>query len=242
MKVHFQIDKSANYLLKSEGEAYIRVSLDSFNEFSELFFDIELAERIMKVFERKPEDLLKSRWNSDGTINFLYVWSFPENSILKELGEYHASAYCHQKPSSKLWVSSSHIKRMLDIKEFDDKMLNRIFEIADLSQNWDGYDAIPVKDLTLVSAIKYLRAIFASDDYYHPDYEDVYPTPYGSLVIDFENEDGLVSTEVGRSDFGFFTDFKGKGNYGYEGYTNDFNKMPIPETVKEFITKKEIKR
>ena len=238
MKIHFRIDSSAIHLLKKDGEAYIRVSLKPFDNFSYEFLNVELAEKVLKMFGKDTDNLLKNRWNQDGTINFLYIGKFPEENVIDKLGDYHASAYCHQhKPVDKLFISLRHLKDILGNIVFNDKMLNQLIEIADLSGNWDGNDAVPVKETTLLNAVRFLTAVFSSDEYVLPEPDDVYPTPYGSLVIDFNTKDGLVSTEVGNSDFGFFTDFTGNGNYGVDGYTNDFVKMPVPESVKKFILK-----
>lgn len=239
--MHFRIDSSAIHLLRNEGEAYIRVSLKPFDNFSYEFLNVELAEKVLKMFGKDADNLLKNRWNQDGTINFLYISKFPEGNVIDKMGDYYASAYCHQhKPVDKLFISLRHLKDILENIVFDDKMLNRLIDIADLSDNWDCYDAVPVKETTLLNAVRFLTAVFSSDEYVLPEPDDIYPTPYGSLVIEFNTEDGLVSTEVGNSDFGFFTDFTSKENYGVEGYTNDFVNNPVPETVERFIKNKKL--
>ena len=243
--VELWFDKSATYCLKNQGEAYIHASLCAFNG-SRSFVYVELAKKIMRIFGKDPSELFKIQWRNklhvdedgdewlEARINYLHLENLEPLDIMYN---FYLSSYKHQKCGTFLFVDVKWIKMVLDIKDLDEKVFDRIIEFVKLKDNWDGYGAIPIKDLTLVSLVKYLRNVFSDDSFYKPDVEDIYPTPYGSIVIDFETERGLVSSEIGNSDFGFFTDYSGSDNYGVEGFTNDFDKQPIPECIIKHITK-----
>lgn len=243
--VDLWIDKSATYCLKQDGEAYVNASLCAFDG-SRTFVYVELAKKIMNVFKRDSSELFKNQWRNklhidedgdewlEARINYLYLENLDPLDVMYN---FYLSSYKHQKNGTFLFVDVEWIKKVIDAKDLDEKVVDRIIEFVKLKDNWDGYGAIPIKELTLVSLVKYLRSVFSDESLYKPDVEDIYPTPYGSIVIDFETERGLVSSEIGSSDFGFFTDYNESENYGVEGFTNDFDKEPIPECIIKHITK-----
>lgn len=59
-----------------------------------------------------------------------------------------------------------------------------------------------------------------------PNADSMYATPYGTIVIDIQNERGIVSVEIGNEKLGFFTDYHSGENYGSEGITTDFEHIP----------------
>lgn len=59
-----------------------------------------------------------------------------------------------------------------------------------------------------------------------PDENDVMPSAFGTVVIDFYNERGLVSIEVGRTKVGFFTDYEDGINEESDGLATDFRSIP----------------
>lgn len=78
-----------------------------------------------------------------------------------------------------------------------------------LPNNWDGFGAVAVNKSVQNNAREFLTKL----DYLFLDCleeEDMYSTPYGTVVLDFQNEKGMVSVEVGESKIGFFTDFTDK--------------------------------
>ena len=65
-------------------------------------------------------------------------------------------------------------------------------------------------------------------------------TPYGSITLDLETEDGIVSIEFGDHKIGFFTDFKdGVGNYSFEGFDWTPNCDLLSENLKMVLKKYE---
>lgn len=67
-----------------------------------------------------------------------------------------------------------------------------------------------------------------------PDWWNV--TPYGSIVLDLEVEDGLLSIEFGGTQIGFYTDFEGDlENHASEGFDWTDNGYLLSETLKTLL-------
>jgi hypothetical protein len=64
-------------------------------------------------------------------------------------------------------------------------------------------------------------------------------TPYGSIILDLEIEDGIVSIEFGDHRIGFFTDFReGMTNYASEGFDWTPNCDLLSENLKILLKRK----
>ena len=118
------------------------------------------------------------------------------------------------------------------------KCLNEIDKISKLEEDWDGYGAIVPSEIIIENAKIFLSLIF-NNDYKVFDEENIYPTPYGTIIIDIEpKDDYFVSVEIGNNAIGWFTKF-GKDNYPKEFesdlYETDFKSLP--EEVKITLDK-----
>ena len=60
-----------------------------------------------------------------------------------------------------------------------------------------------------------------------PKRDDVMPSPFGTVIVDFETKRGLVSVEVGRTKIGYFTDFEDGINEESDGIITNFKDVPI---------------
>lgn len=86
---------------------------------------------------------------------------------------------------------------------------DRLNIIKNLPDNWDGYGAVRID----VSVYYNVRSFLSELDNFFFNYlkeEDIYCTPYGTVVLDFEKNEEIVSVEVGESKIGFFTEFSDK--------------------------------
>ncbi len=104
-------------------------------------------------------------------------------------------------------------------------LLMRMEEISRLRTNWDGDGAVTPN----ADAVRNARKLIIQLDEKDADKllgGDVYASPYGSVVMDFETERGMVSVEIGDRSMGFFTDFKDGVNYAAEGIPVDGYKVP----------------
>ena len=111
---------------------------------------------------------------------------------------------------------------------------NRIKSFYSLSKNWDGYGAtVPEKNVinNSVYFIKSLPDSLLTD----VEMESIVPTPYGSIVIDFENNQDIISVEIGENKIGFFTDFKSSENLSSNGIL--FNQETLPRELTEAFQK-----
>ena len=105
------------------------------------------------------------------------------------------------------------------------KIKARLHTIACLDENWDGYDATVPSEQTIRNSFKFVESAF-KEGFTQLEPADVYPTPYGSIVIEFKTEQtGLVSVEIGQEQIGFFTDFKNKPNYALDATQSDFTEI-----------------
>lgn len=105
--------------------------------------------------------------------------------------------------------------------------------IADLQENWDGYGASAVPTDIIRNARSFLRTL-QGQGVVIEDATNIYPTPYGTVVIEVYNDRGLVSMEIDRHHVGFFTDYRACGNWGSEGIDTDFKE--IPEQLRQHLS------
>lgn len=101
----------------------------------------------------------------------------------------------------------------------------KIDSISLLGGNWDGYGS----EKPNCEAIKNARHLIETLDRETLKFlatDAIYPSSYGSLILDFETKRGLVSVEIGDSTMGFFTDFIDGNNYAAEGISTDFVSVP----------------
>lgn len=78
-----------------------------------------------------------------------------------------------------------------------------IESFVNLSDNWDGYAAIPLYKPTAIKAKTFLLEIQEFVQYI----DDIFPNPYGTLTIEFVNKekDIKLSLEIGLTKYGYFT-------------------------------------
>lgn len=116
--------------------------------------------------------------------------------------------------------------------------INEIDKISKLEENWDGYDGVVPSEIVIENAKKFVTLIFNSG--YKVFYEEnIYPTPYGSIIVDVEpKDDYFVSIEIGKNAIGWFTKF-GKNNYPEELMMDiiEINFESLPEELKIALDK-----
>ena len=129
-------------------------------------------------------------------------------------------------------------QQMTDSYENDcDSQLQQIkakmHTIACLDENWDGYDVTVPSEQTIRNSFKFVESAF-KEGFTQLDPEDVYPTPYGSIVVEFKTrQTGLVTVEIGQEQIGFFINFKNKPNYALDATQSDFTE--ILRTLKKVL-------
>lgn len=102
---------------------------------------------------------------------------------------------------------------------------NRVSEIDNLPDNWDGCNAVAPYPQVIKNSYKFIDALL-SLGISNIDSEDIYPMPYGSIVFEVNNNKGMVSIEIGKHSIGFFTDFVEHENLFSNGEETDFRSIP----------------
>ena len=102
---------------------------------------------------------------------------------------------------------------------------NKLDDIANLEQGWDGYHASAIDGVVVRNAHSFIASMI-SEGFEAVLADDVYPTPYGTIVVEYTNDNGLVSMEISATQVGYFTDYPGCGNYGSRGSNTDFKSIP----------------
>lgn len=109
---------------------------------------------------------------------------------------------------------------------------NKVSLISMLDDNWDGFGAVKPCNEVISNTYKALDA-FCEYGYCLQTDEDVYPTPYGSIVLDYKSYAGLLSVEIGKTKLGFFTDFVNGDNMCSAGIDTSFRE--VPEQLKKAL-------
>ena len=114
------------------------------------------------------------------------------------------------------------------------KFLNKINLFGKLTENWDGHGAAMPNRQTLANARKFINELIAKEDVLleNLDIENITPTPYGTIVFDWEIDKNIVSVEIGDTKIGFFTDFANNGN-NIISEGEIFNERKLPENLKQ---------
>lgn len=88
------------------------------------------------------------------------------------------------------------------------ELIAKITSYVNLEFNWDGYGAIPTTHKCVERA---LYVISKLDDVHISIATETTPCPNGTVVVDFESQQGLVSVEFGENTFGYI--LRMNGNY-----------------------------
>ena len=92
-----------------------------------------------------------------------------------------------------------------------DAHYQKLSKIYYLPKNWDGYNASVISRTVFDNSCAFLQKIDNSIENLLSE-DDIVPTPYGTIVMDFIKDENLVSVEIGEDTIGFFTEFKNDEN------------------------------
>ncbi len=118
----------------------------------------------------------------------------------------------------------SNISPPLDGSNIE-QLKGRITAIGLLNDNWDGYGAIRPNIETVHQGNSFLSNLNVAILQYLNS-EDIYPTPYGTIVMDFYRSDNRLSIEIGESKIGFFSDFVNNQYVESDGVNYDRTTFP----------------
>ncbi|WP_028296294.1 hypothetical protein [Olivibacter sitiensis] len=83
------------------------------------------------------------------------------------------------------------------------ELFDRITGFLALGDNWDGYGAVPPSFSAVRNTMK-LLALLPRDVFNLLDVDDIICTSYGTVVMDFQKENRLLSVEIGDKGLGYF--------------------------------------
>lgn len=93
--------------------------------------------------------------------------------------------------------------------QIKNKLTEKIYEINSLNDNWDNYKAI--KPLPkVIENIENLIKHIPDDLLKYIDIDNICPLPHGTIIIDFINNNNIISIEVGTTIISYFYIINGK--------------------------------
>jgi len=107
---------------------------------------------------------------------------------------------------------------------------NRVASFSKLKINWDGYGGVVPQKNVINNSLRFIQSLPTSL-LESIEIDSIIPTPYGSIVIDFENGNNTISVEIGENKIGFFTDFQSLENISSDGIL--FNQQILPQQLTE---------
>lgn len=116
----------------------------------------------------------------------------------------------------------------MKLSDLEKKLIEEILSFVALPQNWDGYGAIPLCVKCALNAIDLVCKI--DKKVFNKEY-DLSPMPYGTIVIEWSNNEDYVSLEIGTTTCGYIVKTKTLA------YNEDFliNALEINDLVKHII-------
>lgn len=141
-------------------------------------------------------------------------------SISKTIGKKYQLIENEGKAEEFSYFSPIKTSPLVDIR-------NKIQSFKVLSENWDGMGGIVPNLRTINNSLRFINSLPEST-YYSLNKDNVIATSYGTIVLDLEVDQNIVSVELGESKIGFFTDFTDGDNLpALEGVTFNQNVLPI---------------
>lgn len=155
-----------------------------------------------------PISCLASVAPQNATISQLVTSTLPENKSRME------NYQIIQRLSKPVWINPK-----IELKSVVKGFLS-------LGDNWDGYGATPLDIQVVINAA---RLIDALPDSVVTDLtkQSITPTPYGTIVFDWESGNELVSLEIGKTQIGFYSQFADGNNIELETTWFNHNNLPF---------------
>ena len=110
----------------------------------------------------------------------------------------------------------------------ENKLIDDIITFSKIGNNWDGYCGVPTKLDVIRNTLLLLTYI---ESKCRDKITEYYPNPHGTISLECENENILVSVEVGKDSFGYFI----SNNNGEMEY---FNKQLLEENYFDKLKKR----
>lgn len=90
-------------------------------------------------------------------------------------------------------------------ENYYDYLLNKICEILELKENWDGYEADSISSEVGETAKNF---IYCLNDTQIEKISDIFPNAHGTITIEWINSKGQkLSLEIGKTRYSYFIDY-----------------------------------
>ncbi len=180
----------------------ITVIAQEFNRMINLRNENSLNTRKQKAKQYKSWELPHNQFN-----NLLYYLNVPRNQFACE------EAFFNKTTIEKINVNSNDNEYLLK-------------NVKSLKSNWDGNGGVP-PDHTVIANANAFISILPLSIANELNENKIIPTPYGTLVFDWEKNSNLISVEIGENEIGFFTEFSDEKNIASEGILFNKNSLPL---------------
>jgi hypothetical protein len=120
--------------------------------------------------------------------------------------------------------------------DYSIELLNKISKFHCLKDNWDGYGAVPPSEAAIqnvVRMVEILPEMFATK----LNKDDITPTPYGTILVEWVDEQNSLTLEIGDEKIGLVSDFGNSPQIVTDGELFNGEELPnklIPELFKLF--------
>ena len=113
------------------------------------------------------------------------------------------------------------------------KIYKRIAEINELRDNWDGYGAATISPRIIDTILQFLQVLPAKYAM-KLDEDSLTPTPYGTLVVNWEVDRDIISLEIGEESAAYFSEIK--AYYISEDYIYNIG-VEVPTSILNLLEK-----
>lgn len=84
---------------------------------------------------------------------------------------------------------------------------SKVLALKKLQFNWNGYGAYPIDNDIILNTLSFITLL---SDNFIDGVTDLMPNPNGTITIEWEYLESLMSLEIGKSNYSYFVRFKHK--------------------------------
>lgn len=132
-----------------------------------------------------------------------------------------------QHTGNMLFKFNSEFTKQISFQQERLQMIkSRMDKIRQLQFDWDGYGGLPVRQRVIINTYNFLN-ILPNERVLALEPENIVPTPYGTIELDWEKNERLLSIEIGLSKIGFFSKFPDHSNPFSDGFLFNGTKISL---------------
>jgi len=138
---------------------------------------------------------------------FVHIKQRDLDSIKKEFGNYaYVKIRTNLSRNYMNIISFSpipNIEKINDARCFDPKMNSLLEKFRAMEEDWNGYDARPIKPLLIKNCRRYINYLesFFKETKIQPIYPEIYPMTDGRIQLEWENEKKYLEIEMADNNY-----------------------------------------